>query len=118
MDNYSHALGNVFFALGDPTRRAIVQRLADGASAVSELASPFAMALPSFMKHLRVLERAGLIRSSKTGRTRTCMLKQGALDGAEQWLAQQRMIWEARADRMTSYVEQLHQQRKKNNGYE
>ncbi len=76
------------------------------------------MALPSIMKHLHVLETAGLIRSTKTGRTRTCMLKQGALDDAEHWLAEQRLIWETRADRMSTYVEQLQQQRKKNNGYE
>jgi DNA-binding transcriptional ArsR family regulator len=118
MDNYSLALSDVFSALGDPTRRAIMRRLAEGASAVSELAAPFSMALPSFMKHLHVLERAGLIRSKKTGRTRTCVLAQGALDDAEHWLSEQRLIWEARADRMTTYVEQLHQQRKKNHGYE
>ena len=116
MDNYSLALNQVFSALGDPTRRAIVRRLTDGASAVSELAAPFSMALPSFMKHLQVLERAGLIRSTKKGRTRTCLLEKGALDDAEHWLSEQRLIWEARADRMTTYVEQLQQQRKKNHG--
>jgi DNA-binding transcriptional ArsR family regulator len=116
MDNYSLALSQVFCALGDPTRRAIVRRLGDGAAAVSELAAPFSMALPSFMKHLRVLQRAGLIRSTKNGRIRTCVLEQQALGDAEHWLSEQRLIWEGRADRMTSYVEQLQQQRKKNHG--
>jgi DNA-binding transcriptional ArsR family regulator len=118
MDNYSGALNEVFSALGDPTRRDILRRLGDGASAVSELAAPFAMALPSFMKHLHVLERAGLIRSSKKGRTRTCTLAPGALGDAEQWLSDQRRLWEARADRMSTYVEQLHRQRKRNHGSE
>ena len=117
MDNYSQSLNDVFFALGDPTRRAIVRSLIDGASAVSELAAPFSMALPSFMKHLLILERAGLIRSTKTGRTRTCRLEQGALDDAEHWLTEQRRMWEARADRAAAYVEPLHQ-RKRNQGYE
>ena len=99
MDNYSVEFDQVFFALADSTRRAIVHRLADGALAVSELAVPFPIALPSFMKHLQVLERAGVIRSSKVGRTRTCTLKRDKLDEAEHWLNEQRSICDARADR-------------------
>jgi DNA-binding transcriptional ArsR family regulator len=90
MNNYSTALDRVFFALGSATRRAIVARLGQGAVAVSELAAPFSMALPSIMKHLQVLERAGLISSSKSGRTRTCALKRDRLDDAERWFAEQR----------------------------
>ena len=110
MANQSAALTDVFCALGDPTRRAIVQALGRGPESVSVLAAPFEMALPSFMKHLGVLERSGLIRSDKVGRVRTCELQPRALTQAEQWLVQQRQIWEARSDRMARFVEQLHQE--------
>jgi DNA-binding transcriptional ArsR family regulator len=66
------------------------------------------MALPSFMKHLAVLERIGVIRSSKLGRVRTCELRPKALTGAEQWMAEQRAMWQARSDRMADFVEQRH----------
>ncbi len=104
------ALTDVFYALADPTRRAIVSALGRGPETVSALAAPFAMALPSFMKHLSVLERCGLIRSDKAGRVRTCELQPRALGEAEQWLAQQRALWEARSDRMAHFVERLHQE--------
>jgi DNA-binding transcriptional ArsR family regulator len=78
------------------------------ATAVSTLASPFAMALPSFMKHLAVLERSGVIRSRKRGRVRTCELRPAALSQAQQWIAGQRARWEARSDRMTAFAEKLH----------
>jgi DNA-binding transcriptional ArsR family regulator len=77
---------------------------------VSALAAPFAMALPSFMKHLSVLEKSGVIRSSKDGRVRTCELSPKTLGRAEAWLAGQRAIWEARTDRMSAFAERLHQQ--------
>ena len=83
MANYSFPLDDVFLALGDPTRRAIVSRLVAGAASVKELAAPFAMALPSFLKHLNVLERGGLVRSRKIGRTRLCELEPAALRSAE-----------------------------------
>lgn len=108
MDNYQYSLDQVFQALGDPTRRAVVSRLVAGPASVSELAEPFTMALPSFMKHLGLLERSGLIRSQKKGRTRTCELAPGALLRAERWMAEQRAIWESRSDRLTAYVESLH----------
>jgi DNA-binding transcriptional ArsR family regulator len=104
------ALTDLFYALADPTRRAIVGRLALGPEPVSVLAAPFAMALPSLMKHLGVLERCGLVRSSKAGRVRTCELVPAALSQAEGWLAEQRTLWETRSDRMALFVEQLHQQ--------
>jgi DNA-binding transcriptional ArsR family regulator len=107
MANYSARLDTMFLALGDPTRRAIVHRLGSGAASVTELAAPFAMALPSFMKHVGVLERSGLIRTRKQGRIRTCELEPAALRSAEHWITEQRTLWEARSDRMTAYVESL-----------
>ena len=108
MAKQSERLSDVYYALADPTRRAIVGVLGRGPESVSALAAPFAMALPSFMKHLGVLERSGVIRSSKTGRVRTCELVPKTLTQAERWLAGQRATWQARSDRMASFVENLH----------
>ncbi|MGC3965732.1 MAG: metalloregulator ArsR/SmtB family transcription factor [Rhodocyclaceae bacterium] len=110
MANYSVSVSEVFHALADPTRCAIVSSLGEGAQTVTTLAAPFDMALPSFMKHLTVLERSGLIRTNKLGRTRTCELVPETLSRAEQWIAEQRAMWEARSDRMVEFVERLHQQ--------
>ncbi len=110
MDNQSAVLTDVFCALADPTRRAIVKLLGRGPESVSVLAAPFAMALPSFMKHLAVLERSGLVRSSKAGRTRTVELQPKALSQAERWIADQRALWQARSDRMAAFAENLHQE--------
>jgi DNA-binding transcriptional ArsR family regulator len=110
MANQSAQLSDVFNALADPTRRSIVSLLGRGPESVSALAAPFAMALPSFMKHLTVLERSGLIRSNKVGRTRTCELQPKALSQAERWIGDQRAAWQARSDRMASFVETLHQE--------
>ncbi|MBX3605733.1 MAG: helix-turn-helix transcriptional regulator [Piscinibacter sp.] len=110
MDKQSAHLTDVFYALADPTRRAIVGRLGRGPEAVSVLAAPFDMALPSFMKHLGVLERSGVIRSHKAGRVRTCELVPRALTQAERWIAQQRAMWEARSDRLAAFAEHLHQE--------
>ena len=90
MANQSGRLSEVFYALADPTRRAIVSALGRGPETVSTLAVPFAMALPSFMKHLGVLERSGVIRSNKVGRVRTCALVPRTLSQAERWMAEQR----------------------------
>jgi DNA-binding transcriptional ArsR family regulator len=84
--------------------------LGRGPASVSALAAPFAMALPSFMKHLCVLERSGVIRSNKVGRVRTCELRPKTLSRAEQWIAEQRAVWEARTDRMSAFAERLHQE--------
>jgi DNA-binding transcriptional ArsR family regulator len=100
----------VFYALTDPTRRAIVGLLGRGPASVSALAAPFAMALPSLMKHLSVLERCGVIRSNKLGRVRTCELRPKTLSQAEQWIAGQREMWEARSERMAAFAEKLHQE--------
>ena len=94
----------VFRALADPTRRSVVARLTLSTGSVSELAEPFAMALPSFVQHLRVLEDCGLVRSTKTGRVRTYQLVPKRLRVAENWLAAQRDIWEQRADRFERYI--------------
>lgn len=105
MENYSISLDTTFHALSDPTRRAVVGRLIRGPAPVKELAKPFDMGLPSFMKHLRVLEESGLIRSEKVGRVRTCHMRAEQLMAAETWLSEQRALWEARTDRLADYVE-------------
>ena len=110
MANQQARLSDVFYALADPTRRAIVSKLGQGPESVSALAAPFEMALPSFMKHLSVLERSGVIRSNKVGRVRTCELRPKALSQAERWIAEQRAVWEARIDRMAAFAESLHQE--------
>lgn len=110
MANQLSQLDQIFAALSDPTRRAIVMRLCAGEASVGELADPFAMALPSFMKHIRVLELSGLVQSEKSGRVRTCRLSPDALVGAEDWFQQQRAIWEARLDRFEAYVMKLKQE--------
>lgn len=106
----SPRLVGVFGALADPTRCAIVGLLGQGPASVTALAAPFEMALPSFMKHLSVLERSGLVRTAKAGRVRTCELVPHTLAEAEHWLAGQRALWEARSDRMVVFAERLHQE--------
>ncbi len=97
-------LSAIFLALADPTRRAVIARLGRGPASVSELAIPFEMGLPSFMKHIRLLEDTGMIRTKKAGRTRTCVIDGPGLSNAERWLAEQRKIWEAQADRLEEFV--------------
>jgi DNA-binding transcriptional ArsR family regulator len=114
MANQSMQLDHVFGALSDATRRAIVMRLCDGEASVGELAKPFEMALPSLMKHIRILESSGLVASEKTGRVRMCSLQTEALATVEVWLAAQREIWEQRLDRLEMYVEKLKKKEKSN----
>jgi DNA-binding transcriptional ArsR family regulator len=95
---YQDELDTLLRALADPTRRAVVERLAKSPAVVSELAKPFSMALPSFMQHLSVLERAGVINSEKHGRVRTVSLQPGALDVLHVWLGEQRTPAELQAD--------------------
>jgi DNA-binding transcriptional ArsR family regulator len=104
MEHYPERLDTVFQALADPTRRAVLGRLAAGPASVGELARPFGMALPSFMKHIRVLEGGGLIRTHKAGRVRTCAIQPAAIALAEAWLAEQRALWEGRTDRLEQFV--------------
>ncbi len=101
----------MFQALADPTRRAVVQRLAHGDAAVSELAEPFDMALPSFLQHLRVLETCGLVRSHKTGRVRTYQLAPKPLKQAETWMTSQRTLWERRLDQLDDYLVRMKRKR-------
>jgi DNA-binding transcriptional ArsR family regulator len=89
-----------FRALGDRTRRALVERLVRGPASVSELASPLTMSLAAVMQHLQVLETAGIIRSEKAGRVRTCRIEPEALRAGEGWLGRQRTTWESRLDRL------------------
>lgn len=104
MPNENQSIENTFSALSDPTRRAVVQTLSNGSATVSQLASPFAMALPSFTQHLGVLESAGLIVSRREGRTRICSLNPKALQDAEDWLASYRRQWEERFDRFEAHL--------------
>jgi DNA-binding transcriptional ArsR family regulator len=105
MANYQTSLDSAFHCLADPTRRSVVSRLTKGPAPVKELAEPFDMGLPSFLKHLRVLEKGGLISSTKVGRVRTCQVNTEKLAAAESWLSKQRELWQARTDRLASYVE-------------
>jgi DNA-binding transcriptional ArsR family regulator len=100
MPKYHEEIDAVFRALADPTRRAIVERLAQSPAVVSDLAAPFAMALPSFLQHLSVLEGAGVVTSEKLGRVRTVSLRPGALDVLHLWLGEQRTPAEHQADRL------------------
>lgn len=104
MPNQIQSIETTFGALSDPTRRAVVQTLSKGPATVSQLASPFAMALPSFTQHLGVLENAGLIVSTREGRTRVCSLNPEALRDAEDWLASSRRQWEERLDRFEAHL--------------
>lgn len=105
MENYKISLNTAFHALADPTRRAVISRLVKGPAPVKELAGPFDMGLPAFLKHLRVLEDSGLIESEKTGRVRTCRVATQRLSEAETWLCEQRAFWQANTDRLADYVE-------------
>jgi DNA-binding transcriptional ArsR family regulator len=107
MLNQSCDLNLLFHALGDPWRRAMVERLSRGPAPVSELARPLPMSLPAAMQHLGVLEAAGLVRSQKAGRVRTCAIEPGALGQAERWINTRRVEWENRLDRLGDYLKTL-----------
>lgn len=107
MAKYSTDLDSAFFALADPTRRAIVSRLCDEPKSVSELSEPFELALPSLLKHVRVLEQSGLVSSEKIGRIRTCKIEPNALHATEAWLHQHIAAWENRLDRMEAHIERM-----------
>lgn len=107
MAKYSTDLDRAFSALADPTRRAIVSRLCEGPRTVSELSEPFEIALPSLLKHVRVLEQSGLISSEKSGRIRTCRVERHALQATEAWLHRHVSAWEKRLDRLEAHVERM-----------
>lgn len=103
----------MFQALADPTRRAVLGRLGRGAASVGDLAAPFDMALPSFMKHVRMLETAGLIRTRKQGRVRYCEIDEARLAAVSSWLDEQRAIWESRTDRLERFVAGQHKEQER-----
>jgi len=113
MAKHDPALSLLFHALADPTRRSILTRLAEGPAPVTELARPSGLRLPTVMRHLCVLEEAGLIATSKDGRVRTCAIIPEALAPVRTWLDEQRAIWEARLDRLDDYVMKLMKERAK-----
>lgn len=100
----SETLDGVFAALADPSRRAVIRRLGSGPASVGELAESAPITLPSFLKHIRALEASGLIRTSKSGRVRWCELDPERLGRVDDWLAEQRRIWEARTDRLEQFL--------------
>jgi DNA-binding transcriptional ArsR family regulator len=104
MEQYPEQLSGIFQALSDPTRRAVLGRLGRGPASISELAKPFDMALPSFMKHIRLLEDSGLIGTRKEGRVRTCAIRKKPFAMVEAWLSTQRAIWEGRTDRLEQFA--------------
>ena len=97
-------LSTVFSALADPTRRAILERLADGDATVGELAEPFTMSLPAISKHLRVLERAGLVAKSRDGTRRYCRVTAAPLHTATSWLEDYRRHWESNLEQLDAYL--------------
>ena len=103
----TEVLDRTFGALADPTRRAILARLADGEASVTELAAPFSMSLPAVSKHLKVLERAGLISRERRAQWRPCKLEAAPLQEASDWLEEYRRQWEDRLDRLDVYLRDL-----------
>ena len=101
------ALSTTFAALADPTRRAILARLASGECSVTELAEPFEMSMPAVSKHLRVLERAGLIARGREAQWRPCRIEAGPLKQVAEWTEQYRLIWETKFDKLELYLQQL-----------
>lgn len=97
-------IDRVFHALGDPTRRAIVERLSEGPISVSRLAAPLAITLAAVMQHVQILERSGLVHTEKAGRVRTCRLEHDSLSMAEQWFADRRSMWERKLDRLGEFL--------------
>ena len=106
MLNYQSELDRTFQALGDPTRRAIVERLAAGPASVSELAAPLPMSLPAVMLHLKVLQDCGLVISEKQGRVRTCRIDPMKLSLAERWVGERRRMWEQSLDRLGAFLDE------------
>jgi DNA-binding transcriptional ArsR family regulator len=107
MPNKVTQLDRVFYAMSDPTRRSVLERLSISSATVSELAQPFDMALPSFTQHLNVLKDCGLVNSQKTGRVRTYQLSPLPLKAAEEWMVEQREIWEVRFNQLDTYLNKI-----------
>ncbi len=110
MPNYEADIDRTFRALADPTRRAVLAQLSLGPATVTDLARPFNMALPSFLQHVQLLEASGIVVSEKRGRVRMCRLNPAPIRQAEQWLAKQRQLWEARLNQLDAYLLTLKEQ--------
>jgi DNA-binding transcriptional ArsR family regulator len=110
------ALSATFAALADPTRRAIVARLARGQASVTELSRPFDMSQPAVSKHLKVLERAGLVVRGRDAQWRPCQLSPAPLEQVSSWVEDHRRIWEARMDRLGNYLDELQHKEKRHDG--
>lgn len=106
MLNNAAAVDRVFHALGEPVRRALVERLSAGPSSVSDLAQPFELTLAAIVQHLQVLEESGIVRSEKVGRVRTCRLASDGLRVAERWISDRRALWERRLDRLGQLLDE------------
>jgi DNA-binding transcriptional ArsR family regulator len=107
----TNQLDALFSALSDPTRRAVVERLAQDSASVSTLHAPHDMALPTFLRHLKVLEDSGLITTRKKGRTRTAQINPAALAPIEAWIADHKTLWEGRLDRLTRLADHMERTR-------
>ena len=110
--SYEQQLDATFAALADPTRRAILARLVSGEASVTELAEPFAMSQPAISKHLKVLERAGLIRRGRDAQRRPCRIEAKPLEEANMWIERYRQLWEAAYQRLDGLLEDLKTQKK------
>ncbi len=108
----SNTLDATFGALADPTRRSILERLIGGESSVTSLAEPFDMSLPAVSKHLRVLEKAGLLTQEKDGRVRRCRMDAGPMKEASDWVGRYRIVWEEQLDSLADYIEQMQSEEK------
>jgi DNA-binding transcriptional ArsR family regulator len=111
MLNYRDPVEMVFHALGDPTRRQIVDQLSRGPASVSELAAPLPISLPAVVQHLHVLQECGLVDSEKVGRVRTCRVRPATMRRAEDWIAERRAEWEARLDRLGEFLAENHDEK-------
>ena len=100
-------IDRIFHALGDPTRRAMMEKLSQGPMSVSRLAEPFEMTLAAVVQHLQVLEECGLVQTEKVGRVRTCRIEPAGLDAMEQWIRDRRSNWERRLDRLGDLLGEL-----------
>lgn len=109
-------LSTTFAALADPTRRAILARLARGEATVTELAAPFNMSLPGISKHLKVLQRAGLIEQGRQAQWRPCRLQAGPLRDVAEWIGQYRRHWEESFDRLDAYLRELQERQRQEKG--
>ena len=116
MQTIDDPLSTTFAALADPTRRAILARLSSGEASVTELAEPFAMSLPAISKHLKVLERAGLISRGRDAQWRPCRLEASPLKEVAEWVENYRRFWEQSLDRLEEYLRELQAKGKKQHG--